>query len=53
MPDCDHEWQEVYYGTKCMRCGLFYPNTYSDDEDDEAAPDMMAGVFDPYLGEDE
>lgn len=24
FPDCQHEWQSVYYGTECTKCKLFY-----------------------------
>lgn len=25
MGDCEHDWKEEYYGTRCEKCGLFYP----------------------------
>lgn len=21
---CDHQWKQIYYGVKCIKCGLFY-----------------------------
>lgn len=24
LKECDHEWKEIYYGTKCIKCDLFY-----------------------------
>ena len=23
--DCEHDWREEYYGTRCAKCGTFYP----------------------------
>jgi hypothetical protein len=22
--DCEHDWKEEYYGTRCSKCGTFY-----------------------------
>jgi len=34
-PECQHDWKEEYYGTRCMKCDLFYPYGCApwDDED--------------------
>jgi len=24
--DCQHEWEYGYYGDKCKKCGVFYPD---------------------------
>jgi Zn finger protein HypA/HybF involved in hydrogenase expression len=24
--DCKHEWKEEYYGIRCAKCDLFYPD---------------------------
>ncbi len=36
-----HEWEEVYYGNKCARCGLFFPFDGApwDEPDDESWDD--------------
>lgn len=24
MTECEHDWEEEYYGTRCAKCGTFY-----------------------------
>lgn len=24
--DCEHDWKEEYYGTRCSKCQTFYPS---------------------------
>lgn len=40
MSDCgwNHEWKQEYYGIRCVKCDLFYPDTgnwWADLDDDE------------------
>ena len=43
MSECKHEWKEEYYGIRCSKCDLFYPDTGNwfaplDDEEEEYHP---------------
>ena len=38
MEDCKHDFEEVYYGLKCKKCDLFYPdngNYFAPDNEEE------------------
>lgn len=26
MSECEHKWKREYYGNRCTKCGLFYPD---------------------------
>lgn len=32
--DCGHDWVDVYYGSECSKCGLFYPDGCAPWEDE-------------------
>jgi len=40
IEDCKHEWKQEYYGIRCAKCDLFYPDNSNwfaplDDEEEE------------------
>ena len=39
MEECQHDFQEEYYGTRCTKCDLFYPDGCApwDEEQEEPA----------------
>ena len=44
--DCKHEWKEEYYGIRCTKCDLFYPDNGNwfappDDVPDEPDEEMQ------------
>lgn len=34
MAECEHEWAEEYYGTRCAKCKTFYPHGCAPWDDD-------------------
>jgi hypothetical protein len=37
MAECQHEWKQEYYGIRCTKCDLFYPdnsNWFAPQDDD-------------------
>ena len=55
--DGKHKWKEVYYGTECEVCGLFYPDgcapwdNVNDDDDWDEKCDIEA--YDEPFGDEE
>jgi hypothetical protein len=49
-----HEWKEVYYGTECKLCGMFFAHGQApwDAEPDEYHPHWMSESFDDFDRED-
>ncbi len=41
MSECNHDWQESYYGTHCTKCDEFHPTGCApwDEEQDEPCCD--------------
>lgn len=46
--ECQHTWQAEYYGVRCIKCDLFYPDNcapwdYVDNEDEDEDICMICG----------
>lgn len=54
MDDCKHEWKEEYYGIRCIKCDLFYPdncNWFAPLDDDPAEDVFESDCEDDWFGE--
>jgi hypothetical protein len=55
-PECadgNHAWDDEYYGTRCTKCGLFYPfgcAPWDDNESDDGGEGEEEWDFDCHMG---